>query len=87
MDLNSPLLSAIISAIVSFLSILCRSNLFILNFIMSILKNLTKVKNDLGREIKLVVVTKNRSVREINQNGFFLEFLERGYCLKKILKT
>lgn len=34
---------------------------------MSILKNLTKVKNDIGREIKLVVVTKNRSVREINQ--------------------
>ncbi|MFH1770895.1 MAG: YggS family pyridoxal phosphate-dependent enzyme [archaeon] len=34
---------------------------------MSILKNLTKVKNDIGREIKLIVVTKNHSVREINQ--------------------
>ncbi|MFH1589807.1 MAG: YggS family pyridoxal phosphate-dependent enzyme [archaeon] len=34
---------------------------------MSILKNLTKVRNDLGKNVKLIVVTKNRSVREINQ--------------------
>lgn len=37
---------------------------------MNILKPFTKVKNDIGREIKLVVVTKNRSVREINQALF-----------------
>jgi len=34
---------------------------------MSFLKNLTKIRNDIGRNARLVAVTKNRSIRELNQ--------------------
>jgi len=37
---------------------------------MSILKNLKRINDDLRGEVKLVVVTKNRSIREINQALF-----------------
>ncbi|NQU98326.1 YggS family pyridoxal phosphate-dependent enzyme [Candidatus Woesearchaeota archaeon] len=44
---------------------------------MSILKNLKRIRSEIGRDVKLVVVTKNCSIREINQ-ALFLDVGDIG---------